>query len=113
MASAIVTEIRPTDRIVGFESLHAVGNCISRNGSNGNGIGGTWRAGKDRTRRRRVGPGVIVGIVAVVGRGEGAADHRAGHKSCADTAPAPSAPIPPAAATPTAPPLHILHAGRN
>ena len=113
MARAIVAEICPASGVVGFEPLHAVRNCISVDGSDGNGVSGTWRAVHDRARRRRVRTGVVIGVIAVIGRCEGAADHRAGNKSCTYTAPAPSAAIPPAAATPSAPPLHDLHAGRE
>ena len=113
MASAIVAEICPASGVVGFEPLHAVRNRIFGNGSDRNGISGTRRPIHDRAWRRHVRTGVVIGVIAVIGRGEGTADHRAGNKSCTYTAPAPSAAIPPAAATPSAPPLHDLHAGRE
>src|SRR6185312_15297124 len=65
------------------------------NGSDRSGISGTGRAVHDRARRRHVRTGVVIGVIAVIGRGEGTADHRAGNKSCTYTAPAPSAAIPP------------------
>src|SRR3954468_24717156 len=113
MARAIIAEICPASGVVGFEPLHAVRNCISVDGRDGNGVSGTWRAVHDRARRRRVRTGVVIGVIAVIGRGEGAADYSARNKSCTYAAPTPSAAIPPAAATPSAPPLHDLQGGRN
>src|SRR6188472_172395 len=90
VASAIVTEICPASGVVGFEPLHAVRDCIFGNGSNGNGISGTRRAVHDRARRRHVRTGVVIRVIAVIGRGERAADHRARDKTRTYTAPAPS-----------------------
>src|SRR3954463_13003542 len=105
MPGAIVAEISPAPGVVGLEPLHAVRDRIFRNGGEGNGVGGTRRAVNDRTRRDGVRTGVVVGIIAVIGRGESAADPRPRNKSRPDTAPTPSAAVPPSAS-----PLHGLHA---